>query len=216
MVMKTKYTKFSLQSPYNGREILSAQNGAISLGIDYVRSIKPIQGYIPVGTVEYCAPVFGKEPSIKNFYPSFLRNFVTRDLKLIRDMHSTDYFFVKDATKWKSDSDKFVKCVSGGLYWASSLVRFTQEWRYYIADGCLLAAAWYDGDDTNEPAPKLDIKWPSGFSGAVDFGRLDNGRIELVEAHAPYGCGWYGESKENDLYALWLYEAWNHRDFWLA
>jgi hypothetical protein len=208
--------KFCLQSPYCGREILSAENGARALGINCVRSVLPIDGFIPVGTVEYCAPVFGKEPKIKNFYPDFLANYITREINLVCSQTSSDCFFAKNATEWKSDHPKFVKEVSGeSLWWVSDLVRFTQEWRYYIADGCLITAGWYDGDNQDEPAPQLDIKWPSGFSGAVDFGRLSSGQIELVEAHAPYGCGWYGETRENELYALWLYESWNHRSFWL-
>lgn len=210
--------KFCFQFPYEGREILSAQNGAGALGIDYVRSMQAIQGLIPVGTVEYCTPVFGKQPKVKNFYPSFLSDFVSRNITLISSMTTNDYFFAKNATEWKSDHPKLVKEVlwdGKSLWWVSDVVKFTQEWRYYVADGCLITTGWYDGNDQNEPAPELDIKWPLGFSGAVDFGRLSNGQIELVEAHAPYGCGWYGETRDNELYALWLYESWNHRGFWL-
>jgi hypothetical protein len=89
----------------------------------------------------------------------------------------------------------------------SSPVKFTQEWRYYVYAGRIVTSGWYDGDNEEEPAPKLNIKWPVNFCGAVDFGRVD-GRIQLVESHEPFACGWYGESSDNCKYTWWQYCSW--------
>jgi hypothetical protein len=62
----------------------------------------------------------------------------------------------------------------------SSVVKFTQEWRYYIANGKVLTTGWYDGDNEDEIAPELNVNYPSGYCGAVDFGRLETGEIALV------------------------------------
>ncbi|MFM7012647.1 MAG: ATP-grasp domain-containing protein, partial [Betaproteobacteria bacterium] len=100
-----------------------------------------------------------------------------------------------------------------GLWWVSDVVRFENEWRYYVADGDVVAVGWYDGTDEDLPPPPLNVDWPSGFSGAVDFG-LVTGEMTLVEAHAPFACGWYGDDPE--LFVLWQTIAWEHRDFWLS
>lgn len=82
-----------------------------------------------------------------------------------------------------------------------------------MADGDLITTGWYDGNDENEDAPMVGAMWPKGFSGAVDFGRLIDGRIALVECHAPFACGWYGDDHKD--YALWLAIGWETRDWWL-
>lgn len=43
--------------------------------------------------------------------------------------------------------------------------------------------------------------------------KYENGRLELVEAHAPFACGWYGD--DPSLYALWQIVAWENRQHWL-
>ena len=67
---------------------------------------------------------------------------------------------------------------------------------------------WYDGNNENEPAPYLNIKFPRGWCGAIDFGRLDNGKICLVESQHPFACGWYGE--DSSAYVTWLIEGWKY------
>ena len=41
---------------------------------------------------------------------------------------------------------------------------------------------------------------------AVDFGMLENGKIELIESHHPFACGWYGKNHEE--YAKFLTLGW--------
>jgi hypothetical protein len=36
----------------------------------------------------------------------------------------------------------------------------------------------------------------------------------LVECHAPFACGWYGD--DPCLYAEWQRIAWQHSDWWKA
>jgi hypothetical protein len=86
------------------------------------------------------------------------------------------------------------------------------EWRYYVANGDVVTTGWYRGEDEDKPAPELPVEWPEGFSGAVDFGELEDGHLALVEAHAPFACGWYGERHED--YARWQLEAWKCSEWW--
>ena len=119
-------------------------------------------------------------------------------------------WFVKSAAGYKDFTAQIVEknspYPSSGPLVFSEVVQFVQEWRYYVADGCVLTTGWYDGNDEDEPAPDLDIDWPEGFCGAVDFGRLSTGQIALVECQHPYACGWYGD--DHAAYVTWLVEGW--------
>lgn len=210
---------FCIEKGNNSREQLAIINGARKLGIDHTTAkVCPI-GMIPIGTVQFCEAVFGSQPEVKDFFPMFLRGrFLWREMEMVQNPILGERMFYKKATEWKSNdpsavySSEFERESLDGLYWVSEVVNFVQEWRYYVARGELVATGWYDGFNEDEPAPELDIDWPKGFSAAVDFGRLDNGNMELVEAHAPYACGHYCERHED--YALWQYMAWNSRDYW--
>ena len=93
-------------------------------------------------------------------------------------------------------------------YWCSEVVYFVNEWRYYIANGKVLTAEWYSGDEIDTPdAPQIDANWPEDYCNAVDFGLTKEGKIVLVEANQPFACGWYG--KQHDLYTKWIIEGWN-------
>ena len=178
---------------------------------------------IPIGDVPFCEAVFGKQPEFKNFYPGFLNQYTERTIihGISSDFVNNHPFFLKSATEWKSEwtSRVFVpgEAWPQGTIYISDAVTFTNEWRYYVANGELITSGWYQGNDERNDdlaAPELDIDWPAGFSGAVDFGTLDDGRIALVEAHAPFACGWYGDDPV--LYLQWQKTAWEHADFWKA
>lgn len=210
---------FCLQSNMMAREQIAIINSCPLLGVDWISSLEAKEGYVPVGTVEYCEPVFGEQPEVKGFYPHFLNPWIRRRICLACGGLRLDrHAFVKCATRWKGDM--YAQVIRNGSelfqgrWYISEVVDFVQEWRYYVADGELITTGWYDGIDEDEPAPHIDADWPAGFSGAVDFGRLDNGRLELVEAHAPFGCGWYGDDPE--LFAIWQSIAWKRRDWWLT
>jgi len=159
---------------------------------------KPIQGMIPIGSVEYCEhllPDYGDQ--VVNFYPIFLSDWRRRDIYLKKKI------FVKGCTKWKADNNTYV---SEDYVYVSDHIKFQNEWRLYVANGQVLAAGWYQGDNEEAPLPKIDIVWPVEFSGAVDIGTTDLGSVALVEAHPPYACGWYGDDLET--YAIWQIAAW--------
>jgi hypothetical protein len=86
-------------------------------------------------------------------------------------------------------------------HWNSEIVSFKNEWRYYVANGEVLAAHWYLGEDDEAPPPELPDIFPKNFTGAVDFGDYC-GKLTLVENNLPYACGWYG--RFDPIYRDWL------------
>lgn len=167
-------------------------------------------GWVPSGTVPWVTSVLGKE-IIPNYFPSFLISYVTRKIWKA-DKWPLQKVFIKPADRHK----RFTGFVTSGTYCkkkrgpyiCSDIVHFTNEWRYYVAYGKLIGAYWYWGDkDEPVDAPKLDIMWPENWCGTADFGTFSDGRIELVEAHPPIACGWYG--KKHEEYAEFLTLGWN-------
>jgi hypothetical protein len=213
--MSETLKRFCIQKGYRGREVNAVLDGAPKLGVEVCWSGEALEGCVPVGTVEWCMPVVGEHRI--DFFPGFLAEWLRRDVRRMTRRIEFPYpVFVKSAKGWKTNFISRVvepgEMVPLGDYWVSEPVVFTQEWRYYVADGVVVTTGWYTGNGENEPAPELGIEWPEGFSGAVDFGRLDDGRLALVEAHAPFACGWYGERHVD--YAEWLLESWKDRNWW--
>lgn len=207
---------FCIQKGYSGREALAIRASAGSLGCGFVHSDVALEGMIPIGSVEFCLPVFGLHERL--FIPDFLSSMMNRGWGTLLGTDRLDEAsFVKDLTEWKSDWKSGVypagAVIPDGFWLVSEPVSFIQEWRYYVAGGEVLTTGWYMGEDEDEPAPLINVAWPSDFSGAVDFGRLPDGRMALVEAHAPFACGWYGEGLKD--YALWMAAAWDCREWWI-
>ena len=214
-------TLFCLQPEFaNTREAMSVIRGCRALGWDYVCKRECPSDAIPVGSVEYCEQYLPKADGTIDFFPYFLRGHLHRRMELAYRLGEPDALptFYKDATRWKS-SRWTSRVVPAGekvpediLFYQSTAVLWEQEWRYYVADRVVLSSGWYDGQDDDEPAPPLPyICWPDGYCGAVDFGRFrftENGQTHfaLVEAHAPFACGWYGE--DHLAYTMWLAEGW--------
>jgi hypothetical protein len=195
------------------REQLQAVMGCTKLGIPWRSSVHVGQrAECHVGTVEWCQEALGFAPR-PNFYPAWADDWLRRRV-LVRDYLCCPRFdvpmFIKPADSYKLAPPRILQ--PGELLplnWiASEVVKFTNEWRYYVADGELLAAGWYDGSDEDEPAPVLDIAWPRGWCGAADFGRLDTGEIAVVECHHPYACGNYLEADECEAWVMWLELGW--------
>lgn len=209
---------FCVQRGYSGREVNAVLSSAASLGVEVCWSVEALAGWVPVGTVEWCGPVFGKHRV--NFFPEFLEGLMGRKFMRTGWLSGAELCedgFVKAVWMWKSEWESAVypagTVLPAGDWWVVEPVVFEQEWRYYVAGGRVVTTGWYLGEDEDEPAPVLDVAWPAGFSGAVDFGRLADGRMALVECHAPFACGWYGERHRD--YAEWLLESWRHREWWL-
>lgn len=206
---------FSIQKGYFGRESIAVFSVAEWFGVSWCVEKEAGMDTIPIGSIEYCEPVFGKNR--KDFYPDFLNNHLYRTIRVtIGPICLEERCFVKLAEQWKSDFISHImevgETIPDGTWWLSKIVNFRNEWRYYVADGEVITTGWYKGENEEELAPSLNILWPKGFSGAVDFGQLDDGRIVLVEAHAPFACGWYGEDHKD--YVLWQIIAWEHRNWW--
>jgi len=206
-----------IQPDYDGREVIKAIQGCRSLGIQWRcgSSATATPESAPIGDVEFCESVLahlGYGRPVPDFYPEFLHDVMLRKWDRIR-VTGTEFlvgdWFVKSGDGYKVGKTGLrpdgyrLPC---GWNYVSEPVAFVQEWRYYVANGEVLASGWYDGSDEDEPAPELFVEWPETFSGAVDFGRLSDGRIALVESHHPYACGWYGDDSE--MWVLWLTEAW--------
>lgn len=154
---------------------------------------------IPCGTVEWCEKFLSKEKTVPNYYPDFLKEHLFRKVWREDKWPLGKRVFIKPADRHK----RFIGfCTTGGYrkkkrgpYWCSEIVKFTNEWRYYIADGKVLTGEWYDGinQESTPEAPDLKINIPGDFCGALDFGFLSTGEFALIEANSPYACGWYGK-----------------------
>lgn len=194
----------------SSREAVKAIDGARILGykVGWGNPDTTI-GKVPVGGVDYCENWLGYHPK-PDFYPDWLSSWLFREIGLYPPEFGCS-LFVKSAERYKAFPARVydpVEDIPTGKVWYSEIVEFTQEWRYYVADGCVLETGWYDGDDEIEPAPDLNIDWPKGFCGAVDFGRLSTGQIALVESQHPYACGWYGD--DSAAFVMWLVEGWRY------
>ena len=215
-------SQFQLQNGYEGTE-----TGAILLAsgkgeIYNPKMDKPVpDNVIPVGSVEFCESFLPCIPK-PNYYPDFLKNFFFREIWTSNNLNDFQgSCFVKPADRHKrfngyvlrDDEVKYIpKQVeeSRGPFRFSSLISFWEEWRYYVANGEVLAAYWYDGDEEEVDPPKIDIDWPKDFCGAVDFGRTSFGEIALVENNLPYACGWYGGYKEAAKFKEWIEKGWDY------
>jgi len=216
MFMSETLKGFCIQKGYSGREVNAVLDGAVRMGVGVCWSEEALDGCVPVGTVEFCAPVFGDHRV--DFFPGFLWDLLNRGVCRTTKGQLYRPMFVKDATAWKSDYVTELKpsgyILPPGDWWVSEPVTFVNEWRYYVANGRVVTTGWYAGEDEDAPASPCEVEWPEGFSGAVDFGVLENGTVSLVECHAPFACGWYGERHED--YARWLWESWKDRSSWLT
>ncbi|NDD52883.1 DUF4343 domain-containing protein [bacterium] len=218
--------KISFQRGYQGRERSAILQYATQQNIAVVVEDVASVGCIPVGTVKYCVPLFGRH--FVDFYPPFLlnREMWYADCKASQSfaqrMAQAGGVFVKRAGVWK-DAEHPARLFHGEEittplpFWYSKPVRFVNEWRLYVLRGKILVAGWYMGEDEDATIPhleKLDRIFPQGFSGAVDIGLTDQGDYELVEAQPPFACGWYGEMRDCALYGQWIVQGWQNSDWW--
>ncbi len=177
---------------------------------NYCRVKTPPMDSIPVGSVAWCEQVYGCLDV--DYYPVFMKD------RLCRNTWKSDIAlvdtFIKPCACKKWDGYVFVgdEKAKEEPYWCSDIVHFTNEWRYYMADGRVVASAWYDGDCSDEdvlrnltkPAPMLDVYVPDDYCGVLDMGEISGkSSLVLVEACHPYAIGWYSESNVNN-YAEFL------------
>ncbi len=187
--------KVYIQPGYEGREVL-ALHSALGGRVEFVRGAGPVE-CLHVGSVEFIESVIG--PRAPEFYPPWTACAWHRSIECRRA-------FVKSASGYKA-REAFVD-----LVWISEPVEFVDEWRHYCANGRSLCSWWYQGQESTceeDPhGPGLPFELPPGFCGAVDIGRLDDGRVTLVEVGHPYAIGWYGESSDAAAYVAFLIRGW--------
>ena len=213
--------KFCLQAGDSTREKLAIFSACRKLDHEFTSNKTCPPNHVPIGDVPFCQSVLPASDEIIDFYPEFLKEYRHRDIILSTfggvegynedsPIKRNNTFFFKKAKEWKSDFKSRIvewnEKIPYDFYYCSEVVEFIQEWRYYIAGGVLITTGWYDGIDEDEPAPELNIEYPKDFNAATDFGRLKDGRIALIESHAPFACGWYGDDHKD--YANWQHEAW--------
>lgn len=172
--------------------------------------------YVPVGSVEFCESFIGH--SIQpDYYPDFCSSYLYRKV-----WRSDKWELIKAFCKPADRHKRFNGFVTYGNYkkkkkppfWYSEIVKFKDEFRYYITNGEVIAADWYWNE--YEPfgeivvPPRLDIKIPSGWCGTIDMGYLATGEFALIECHPPYACGWYGGSYNVEMFVKWLVEGWKY------
>ncbi len=203
-----------IQPGYDGREALKAFEAAPKLGLA-IRTVKRCdrERSAPIGDVPFCESWLIRKPR-PDFYPHWLDEWTRRAiirLEASGTVLDNPRNFVKSATGYKDFPAQIVESGTpypkGSLY-VSEVVEFVQEWRYYVSYGKVLATGWYDGNDEDEPAPELNIRWPNFWSGAADFGRLSTGEIALVECQHPYACGHY--SDDHTAYLDWIVRGWEY------
>lgn len=186
-----------LQPGYCGREITAIYEAANKrLDVKLIRGNGPVTS-LHVGSVEFIESVIGKRTP--DFYPEWTQNSWHRQIEKRR-------VFVKSAEGYKT-----IEAFVGDVY-LSEPVTFIDEWRHYCAGGASLTSWWYQGSevtcDKDPQGPPLPFALPSGFCGAVDIGRLVDGRVALVEVQHPYAIGWYGEISQSEIYFDFLLNGW--------
>lgn len=213
------YNNFSIEAANKNipREKLAIYEYCVANNINFHHCQKfPEEDNIPIGSIDFCESLDIIKNTPKDFYPKQLANYLHRKIVYSNFTELTEYFgpakFIKRAEEWKHEmAPKLLLSgdwIQPGKYWMSDPVDFVQEWRYYLCSGKVITTGWYAGNNDDEPAPLLDYDF-GGLSGAADFGRLSTGEIALVEFHAPFACGWYGERSDNLKYSQWQYEAFN-------
>lgn len=175
-------------------------------------SKNPDDEYILIGSIGFIESYLGHiEP---DYYPEFLSGWFGREIWKADKWPLGKKVFIKPSDKYKRFNGMVTnggyKGKKKGPYICSEVVNFINEWRYYIADGEVVFSAWYMGQDENIKAPELHINWPKDFCGAVDFGRVSDGRILLVEAQHPYGIGWYGKTSDHNEFIKWSIAGWRY------
>lgn len=165
--------------------------------------------FVPTGNIPWISKIIGKTIT-PNYYPDFLKSWVKRKV-WYSEKWPLERVFIKPADKHK----RFNGFITTGRYngkkrgpfWCSEVIKFIDEWRYYISYGKVIGGYWYWGiGDTPKESPKLNITYPNNWCGTADFGMLEDGSIQLIESHHPFSCGWYG--KKNEEYAEFVVMGW--------
>jgi hypothetical protein len=214
---------FVIQSGYHDRGV-TAVASLHPYRISKSHLIEPHE--VPLGSVEWTQKVLGRNIT-PDYFPKFLSPFFHRKIWSSDKWPVGTRCFIKPSYSHKAWRAKIYsgRGYAGkrkGPYICSEVIRFRNEWRYYVCDGVVLSGWWYWGDSQDSEqhhlgssppgAPSLPrIDWPAGYCGAVDFGEMwDTGELALIEVNAPFSCGWYGEQKFASHYCDFLAVGWGY------
>jgi hypothetical protein len=163
--------------------------------------------FIPFGNVAWIETCLGRKVR-PEYFPKFTETLLHRKI-WIQDCWPSNGVHVKPADEYKRYQGRMAdNNVEVGPHLCSEFVNFENEWRYYITKGEVISAWWYAGKEEQE-APDLPIKIPKDWYGTLDVGTTLTG-LQIVEAHHPFSCGWYGETYKAEKYLEWLSGGWGY------
>jgi hypothetical protein len=150
--------KFYLQSGYDGKETATILFSYEKEDISHSARDKYFDFQIPVGSVEFVEQFIGQRKPF--YYPTFLQDWFKRKI-WYSDSWPEQKCFIKPADRHKRFDAQILtdlrrpRGFGGGSpteiyvapYWCSEIVHFKEEWRYYVANGEVLAAYWYLGEE---------------------------------------------------------------------
>lgn len=103
--------------------------------------------------------------------------------------------------------------------WMSSTIDFAGEWRYYVLEGRIVGASRYDPDGEEDVRAPSDywVQWAvdrfqaeAGLAAwCLDVGRIEDGRIAVVEANDAWAIGLYGQALDARTYLKFLWARWS-------
>lgn len=175
----------------------------------FIKKEDVLKGMIPVGDIPWVQSVLEFEPK-PDYYPYFMKDFLFRKVWESDTWPMISGIFIKPSDKPKRFQARITRGNYSGKkkppYWCSEIIDFVDEWRYYVTDGQIVYAGWYDGKDIQHPKdpPELKVDIPTGWCGCIDMGMTSKGQFALVECAEPYSCGWYGTYEEGEIYTQWL------------
>lgn len=101
------------------------------------------------------------------------------------------------------------------IVYASEVVKFLCEWRYYVMKSLIIGCARYDPDGADDaPEPELNVvqRCIEGMAishpYALDIGVLEDGRTAAVEVNDAWAIGWYRNSIKPAAYLEFLLARW--------
>ncbi|MDO9099687.1 MAG: ATP-grasp domain-containing protein [Caldisericota bacterium] len=223
-------------------EVINCDIGALPS-----RSLLLQRGAMPVGSVEFVRQAMKlagiHEPAAMS-YPPGCEPFLHRQIRRVPIVELRGRQFVKPTTTksfngFVLDADAPLaqyldehdleqhtamrSLPADTLVYASEVVQFQCEWRYYVLGGLIIGAARYDPDGLDD-APEPDLVVINACMAslaiqhpyALDIGVLADGRTAVVEVNDAWAIGWYRNSLKPMAYLEFLLARWrcllNRRD----